>query len=347
MSASSTQRGRLRIGVLGAADIAARRMLPAFAASPDVELVAVASRDRDRAAALAGPCGVDAVAGYAPLLDRSDVDAVYVPLPPALHARWVEAALLAGKHVLAEKPLTADADTTARLVGLAVSRGLVLRENVMFVHHSQHAAVARLLAEGAIGEVRSLTATFTIPPRPAGDVRLDAALGGGGLIDTGVYPVHAALHLLGDGWRVAGAVRAPEDGLDLGGDALLRGPGGVTAHLRFGIAHAYSSFYEIHGTTGRIRVEHAFTPPATAVPDVRLDGRPVPLEPDDQVGNAVAAFAAAAAHPTPPDVSVAAARLIDAIRTSSDPRGECSCDCSPTRRTRPSRSSVSATSGRA
>ncbi|MEQ4606332.1 Gfo/Idh/MocA family oxidoreductase [Streptomyces cavourensis] len=141
-------RPAVRVGVLGCADIARRRMLPAFAASPDTEVVAVASRDADRAKALAAPYGARPVQGYAELLADASVDAVHIPLPLALHAEWTEAALRAGKHVLAEKPLTDDPARSAALFALAERSGLALMENVMFVHHRRHAEVARLVAAG-------------------------------------------------------------------------------------------------------------------------------------------------------------------------------------------------------
>jgi len=293
-------RDPVRIGVLGCADIARRRMLPALAAAGDTVLAAVASRDAGKAARTALPYGCRAVAGYAPLLALPEVEAVYVPLPVALHAEWVEAALLAGKHVLAEKPLTTDPDRSRQLFALARARGLVLRENVMFVHHPQHAAVLRLLADGAIGELRSFHASFAVPRRPDGDIRLDPALGGGALWDVGVYPVRAAVHFLGAGLRVAGAVLTEGRdgrGVNIAGSALVRTPDGVGAHLDFGLDHAYRSSYELRGSEGRITVDHAFTPPADRPAVLRLDRgtttREVGVGAHDQVAATVRAFARA------------------------------------------------------
>ncbi|MFD1277037.1 Gfo/Idh/MocA family protein [Streptomyces kaempferi] len=138
----------LRVGVLGCADIAGRRMLPSMARQPLVEVSAVASRSLDRARAFTDRFGGTPVAGYARLLERADVDAVYVPLPPELHAQWTLRALEAGKHVLCEKPFAlrqADAD---KAVALARERGLLLMESFMFLHHSQHAHVRRSWTTG-------------------------------------------------------------------------------------------------------------------------------------------------------------------------------------------------------
>ncbi|MGI5237971.1 Gfo/Idh/MocA family protein [Dactylosporangium sp. CA-139066] len=315
----------VRIGVLGCADIALRRMLPAIAARPGVAVAAIASRDPAKAAEHARRYGCRAVSGYAELLDRDDVDAVYVPLPTGLHAEWVAAALRAGKHVLAEKPLTTDAARTERLLAEAAARGLVLMENVMFVHHAQHGAVRRLMAAGAIGEPRSLHATFAIPKLPDDNIRYRPELGGGALWDVGVYPVRAALHIFGPDLRVAGAVLSAGSArrVDISGAALLATPSGVTAQLSFGLEHAYVSAYQVRGSAGHITVDRAFTPPADDVAVLLVTRgsvtEEVRLAPDDQVGNTVDAFAQAvrAGNYHDPDC-LRQARLLDAVRAAAD-----------------------------
>jgi NDP-hexose-3-ketoreductase len=187
------EHGPLRFGLLGCADVAWRSMLPAMTADPDISVVAVASRNVARARRFADRFGCEAMTSYERLLARSDIDAVYVPLPAMLHAEWVEEALLTGKHVLAEKPLTHSHQATSRLFQLAHARGLHLLENFMFLRHTQHTAVASLLADGAIGELRGFESAFTIPPRPADDIRYQPDVGGGALLDIGVYPIRAAV----------------------------------------------------------------------------------------------------------------------------------------------------------
>ncbi|MEU4172688.1 Gfo/Idh/MocA family oxidoreductase [Streptomyces sp. NPDC026665] len=316
--------GPVRIGVLGCADIALRRMLPAFGASPDLELAAVASRDPARAGQAARRFGCRPVQGYAELLRADDVQAVYVPLPAALHAPWVEAALDAGKHVLAEKPLTTDPESTERLLDLAAKRGLALMENVMFVHHPRHEAVRRLVAEGRIGELRSLRAEFAIPPLAGDDIRYSAELGGGALADVGLYPLRAALHFLGHELDVVGArlVRRGGREVETAGAALLATPDGVTAHLTFGMEHAYASRYELWGSEGRITVDRAFTPPADLVPVIGLhrgDGtQEIRLEPADQVAATVAAFVDAVHEGSAPRAdTLRQAVLLDDVRRGS------------------------------
>ncbi|MEV0321987.1 Gfo/Idh/MocA family protein [Streptomyces sp. NPDC050658] len=287
----------LRLGVLGCADIAWRRTLPAVAAAPGVEVAAVASRDLAKAARFAAAFDCASVSGYEALLASPDIDAVYVPLPAMLHAEWVEKALRAGKHVLAEKPLTGDAQSTERLLRLAASRGLVLLENVAFPHHAQHARVRKLLADGAIGDVRDLTAVFTIPPLPDDNIRHQPEVGGGALLDMGIYPVHTALYYLGTDVEVLHAVLrvSSRTGAVVAGRILACTPGGVSADLVFGMQHSYRTAVEFAGGGGRLRIERAFTPPPGFRPVATVDrqdgSEQIELPADDQFVNVVRYFA--------------------------------------------------------
>ena len=315
----------VRVGVLGCASVALRRMLPALGEADGVTLTAVASRDPARARDVARRFGCAAAGGYDDLLDRPDIDAVYVPLPTGLHAEWVRRALAAGKHVLAEKPLTTDHDTALSLVEQARKAGLLLLENFMFLHHSQHAAVRRLVADGRIGELRVCTAHFGIPPLAANDVRYRPDLGGGALLDVGVYPIRAAQLLLGDELEVVGAVRRtdPARGVDVGGHALLSTPSGVTAELAFGFEHAYRSSYVLWGDRGRLTLDRAFTPGPAWQPVVRIESQDrveeLTLPPDHQFRNIAEFFARTIRQGG--DFGAAGAeilrqaRLVEAVRT--------------------------------
>ncbi|MEU5878746.1 Gfo/Idh/MocA family oxidoreductase [Spirillospora sp. NPDC047279] len=316
--------GPLRIGVIGCADIAWRRTLPALAGHPDVRVTALASRDPERARRFAERFGGEPVTGYEALLDRADLDAVYVPLPAKLHARWVERALLSDRHVLAEKPLTASAEETETLVGLAASRGLALLENFMFLCHSQHARVSDLVAQGAIGELRTLTAAFAFPPPADGHNIYKPDVGGGVLTDAGVYPLRAAQFHLGPGLQVLGAHMNVDErrGVDVAGTALLVAPGGQTAHLTWGAERSYRSRYELWGSTGRIEVPWAFTPPAAHRPVIRIERQDhveeLTLPAQDHFAAAVDAFVARVRDGVPSvlegEAVLSHARLVDQVR---------------------------------
>lgn len=310
---------RVRLGVVGCADIARRRMLPAFAGVSEVDIVAVASRDSEKAGKLAADYGCEAVTGYEKLLGM-DLDAVYVPLPAAHHAVWIERALRAGKHVLAEKPVTPSLEETTDLVAQARECGLVLRENFLFPFHSQHHEVRRLVVGGAVGEVRSFEAAFTIPPRPSGDIRYRKDLAGGALLDVGVYPLKAAMLVLGPGLRVLGASLKVDStyGVDVSGSVLLGAPGGITAHLTFGMEHIYRANYTVWGSESHITVDRAYAPPVDLTPIVSLGGEEVVLEPDDQYTNAARSFVSAVRTGGPTSgESVELARLVDEVREAA------------------------------
>jgi len=311
----------VRLGLVGCADVAARRVIPAVVATPGITLTAVASRTRDKAEAFATQFGATPVRGYDRLIERDDIDAVYLPLPSGLHATWIARALAAGKHVLAEKPLTTDLDDTIRLVAQADEAGLVLRENFMFVHHPQHDEVRRRLAEGLIGQLRSFSATFAIPTRSPNDIRYRRDLGGGALLDVGGYPIRAASHLLGPELSVAGAVLKIDDeyGVDVAGGILLRRPDGVPAHLTFGLEHRYTATYQLLGSAGTLSMEHVFTTPAHHRPVLRLDWQDrreeVVLPASDQCAASVAAFVRAIREgPLIDDAIIAQARLLESSR---------------------------------
>lgn len=314
----------LRVGILGCASIAWRRMLPALTGHPGVTVVALASRAPEKASRFTARFGGEAVTGYDRLLARDDLDAVYVPLPAARHAEWVERALAAGLHVLAEKPLATTAKESEHLVSLAAGRGLTLVENFMFRCHSQHATVREVVAAGTIGTVRSLTAEFTTPAPPPDDMRYDPQAGGGALLDIGVYPIRTALDFLGEDSEVAGATLNIDARVrvDVGGSALLTGPAGRTAQLTFGMRHGYRSRYELTGEKGRITVLWAYTPPAGHAPVLRIEsGNGVEervLPPDDQFAAVVRRFVSRVREGVPSDLEgpaiVAQARLVDRIR---------------------------------
>ncbi len=317
----------IRFGVLGCADIARRRTLPAILREPTTELVAVAAREQAKARAFAGQFGCAAAADYRSLLSRPDVDAVYIPLPAGLHHEWVGRALEAGKHVLVEKPLTTRYAHTVAMVESARSLGLALMENLTFLRHGLHRAVLDLLEGGEIGELREVNAAFGFPPLGPDDIRYRPDLGGGALLDTGMYPLSAARLFLGPELEVVGATLKldPERGVDVSGSALLSTPDGRTAQLTFGFEHAYRSDYVLWGSEGRIVVERAYTPPATRRPVIRLEHeevrRELTLPPEDQFANTLRAFVGAVAvagQRAAETVEICArARLIDEIRVKA------------------------------
>jgi D-xylose 1-dehydrogenase (NADP+, D-xylono-1,5-lactone-forming) len=167
-------------------------VVPAFHGSARNELLAVASRDPDRAQSYAEEHEIPRwYHGYEAMLGAGELDAVYIAVPNALHGEWIRAALEAGKHVLCEKPLTPTSAEAAQLFDLAGSRGLVLAEAFMYRHHPKTLRVRELLEEGAIGDLRTIRCSFSFQVAdPRSDIRYSSELAGGALRDVGCYCVN-------------------------------------------------------------------------------------------------------------------------------------------------------------
>ena len=265
---------KIRMGVLGCARFAVRTLLPELQRHPAFDLVAVASRDADKAAGLAREYGCRAL-GYDELVGDRGIDAVYVPLPNALHAEWVGRCLAAGKHVLCEKSLGCTGAEVRRMVDLARSRNRFLMENFQFRFHSQHAHVKGLLAAGRLGEIRCFRASFGFPPFPDGaaNIRYQSALGGGALLDAGAYTLKATTFMMGKGFQVkAASLRISASyGVDVAGGIFLDNGAGVLSETAFGFDHFYQCSYEIWGSKGRLCAKRAYTAPPGLAPEIVLE----------------------------------------------------------------------------
>lgn len=227
----------LRIGILGAADIAPRALIAPVARRRDVVVHAVAARDLARAEAFAGRHGIGRAYGsYRALLDDPLVDLVYVPLPPSEHAAWSIAALEAGKDVLCEKPFTLDAAQARAVVDAAASTG---RRVVEAFHDRYHPLWQRTVEIVAtLGRVERVEGEFLgWNPYEPGTIRHEPAFGGGALMDLGCYPLTWARGIVGAEPEV-GAVTVSRNpsGADMEVDAELMFPGGVTGRVRASMA---------------------------------------------------------------------------------------------------------------
>ena len=194
----------MRLGLLSTARIN-DAILAAAAESDRVDVVAVASRDGERARLYADEHGIARAHGsYEALLEDSDVDAIYVSLPNALHHEWTMSALEAGKHVLCEKPYSRDPADVEQAFATARSAGLVLMEAFMYRHHPQTHAIAALVRDGALGKLLSVRSTFTFPLASLTDVRARPELAGGALMDVGCYCVSGSRLIAGEPVSVFG-----------------------------------------------------------------------------------------------------------------------------------------------
>lgn len=210
--------------------------------------------------------------GYQTLIESDDIDAIYLPLPPALHYKWAKMALENGKHVFVEKPSTTCLADTDELIRIAKEKGLALHENYMFVFHDQLKAIDDVVASGEIGDVRLYRISFGFPRRAQNDFRYNKALGGGALLDAGGYTMKYANYLLGDTARVVTAqanyIRGFE--VEMYGSATMVNDRGETAQLAFGMDNDYKCEIEIWGSMGTITSNRILTAPAGFAPSYTI-----------------------------------------------------------------------------
>ncbi len=251
----------MKIGILGTADIAFRRFLPALQKCEAFTYAGVASRTPEKGKRFAEAFGGQVYNGYDALLADDSIEAVYVPLPPALHHEWGKKVLLSGKHLLMEKPFTTNLKHTEELLQLAEEKGLAVHENYMFLYHSQLAYIKKLISDSELGDIRLYRISFGFPKRTEGDFRYNKALGGGALLDCGGYPVRLALELLGESARVTQAKLVQPAGyeVDLFGNAVLENDEGLCAQISFGMDNAYQCQLEVWGSQKTLIAPRIFT----------------------------------------------------------------------------------------
>jgi D-xylose 1-dehydrogenase (NADP+, D-xylono-1,5-lactone-forming) len=310
-------------GVIGAGSMVAERaVLPALAVSTHAHLVASCSLT----GAEANRSSPHAVARYDDVIDHPDVEVVYIPLPNAMHPQWVARAAAAGKHVLCEKPLAVDADAARMMSERCEAAGVLLAEAWMTPFDPRWQHVFTSVDEGIIGEVSDLEAnfTFTIAPEAAHNYRWSPALGGGALLDVGIYCLGGAVSMWGaDPVSIeATQVMAPS-GVDATTAVTLTWPGGRTARIRCSFVEQEQQTLRLRGDRGELHLEgSAFTggPTATSIRHVPTDGdeRTIHVESGDPYLRMVDAFAASvrgtAAWPRPVEHSAAMLQLLDRIR---------------------------------
>lgn len=306
---------KIRIGILGASDIAYRRFLPALKKVEKFEFVGVAVADchewgrghdeasyapllsgkKEKAQKFVDSFGGKIYVGYENLLRSQEIDAVYIPLPPSLHYFWCHKALELGKHVLSEKPCTTELKDTAALVRLAEEKGLVINENYAFSMHRQIAKIKELVEEGAVGELRLIRSAFGFPYREATDFRYIKEMGGGALLDCGGYVLKIAQLFLGEDVQVLTSALHGTLGhdVDIYGSAVLADKNGREAQLAFGMDNSYKCELEVWGSKACLLAPRIFTPPADFETQVILKGQKeeiLKIEPDDQFAHGIEFF---------------------------------------------------------
>ena len=321
---------KLQWGVLGCASIAVHKVIPAMQRSQHGEVVAIGSRDAERAAQTAAQLGIARSHGsYEDVLADDGVDAVYIPLPNHLHAEWTRRAAEAGKHVLCEKPLGLDVAEVVGMIEACRAADVLLMEAFMYRLHPSWQRTHELVASGTIGELQAIQARFTYYNVDPDNIRNIADYGGGGLMDIGCYPINVARWFFGgEPIRVTAAVRRdPTFGTDVLASAVLEFDGGRQATFTCSTQLEPDQRVHLLGTSGRLEVEIPFNiPPDLPTRVVLAAGGDPPVAPDltvyefppcDQYTAMADGFARAVADgslvPTPPEDAIGNMTVIERI----------------------------------
>ena len=264
----------VRWGVIGTAGIARKNFLPAVREAGG-EAAAVAGRDADRTSRWARDNAVGrAVVGYQQLIEDPELDALYIPLPNALHAEWTIRALRAGKPVLCEKPLTGSLAGTEQVLAVARETGTPLWEAFVFPFHDQMRRLRELIAGGVIGDLLEIQSNFHfLMTRRDTNIRMSAELAGGALLDVGCYPVRLARDLFAAEHTSAWATADYDPGgVDVGTWGGLGFPGGRRLLLSCGFDRAQDTFSRLLGTAGQINITNPFHPARQDRFEVHVEG---------------------------------------------------------------------------
>ena len=257
---------KLRWGILGAARIN-QQLMPAIVAAENSELIAIASRRPDAAAATLKQYAPDVenVRIYndpAELLKDPDIQAVYIPLATEEHALWTLRAIEHGKHVLCEKPMALSVADIEIIESAAEKHKVYVMEGFMYRFHPQHQRIQEIIDSGAIGEVRSVRTCFAYPMQPARLYRIDRSIsqGGGAMWDIGCYAIHAARFHFGDtpAQAVTAMAKHNEQGADVSSSGMIDFGDGRYAQFNFSFEHARRAEYEIIATQGGIKCHNVW-----------------------------------------------------------------------------------------
>jgi xylose dehydrogenase (NAD/NADP) len=306
---------KIRWGVLGYAKIARENVIPALLRSANAEFHALASRDGGKLAeGLARFPAPRSYRGYEELLRDPEVDAVYIPLPNALHREWTIKAAEHGKHILCEKPLALTAAEARDMAAACAAHGVVLMEAFMYRYTDRTRQVREVLRRGLLGEIKFLQANFCFMLANPASIKLRPELGGGALYDIGCYPVNFAGLVADEAAGGPGASR-PESvaaactrvgGVDESFSGLLRYPSGLAAALHCSIRSHRSMGATLVGTEGTLEVPDTFLDPAGILTLVRGDERrEIPVAASDRYRHEIEDFSAALQEDRPPELGLA------------------------------------------
>lgn len=255
---------KIRWGILSTANITDALLEP-LRRSPRSELMAVASRNLERARAYATEKGIPTAYGsYEALLADPAIDALYNPLPNTLHCEWTVKAAEAGKHVLCEKPLTPTLAELDQVEAAAKANNVTIFEAFMYLHHPQTLKAREMIQAGQLGELQLINSWFAyfLPPEDRHNIRLNPELAGGSLWDVGVYPNSLAIVMANAGppVEVWASQMKGETGVDVSLIGQMKFANGVIAQISCGFRCPFREGAQIVGHDGMIQIDHPWKP---------------------------------------------------------------------------------------
>lgn len=286
---------KVNIGVLGCSSIAERSTIPAIIENNGLKLIAIGSRDKQKAEKLASKFGC--IGGsYDEILDNPAIDAIYLPLPAGLHYEWGMKVLQSRKHLLMEKPFTDSYEKAVELINFSKSRSLIAMEFLTYVYHPLILKVFELVKSKEIGNIRLIEASFGFPVLPKEDIRNNPSLGGGAILDNLIYPLSLCLHLLDNEYKKISyqIIEGKEYLTDERGFLRLDAKN-ASAHINYGFGFFYRNSFTIWGDSGIIEVDRAFTRPKDMAGKIIIKKNGVTetniiTAPADQFGETINAF---------------------------------------------------------
>jgi len=265
---------KLKIGVLGYANIAKKAIIPAILESNNFELTAIATSDFNKIEEIKKTFSTIVYNNYEDLINDENIKAIYIPLPNSLHYEWVKKCLEKSKHVLVEKSLASTAFQVVELCEIARQKNLALIENFQFRFHKQLNFIIENVNNGSIGAIRNIRSTFCFPPfEDKNNIRYKKQLGGGALLDAGAYPIKLSQIFLGHKIEVAHAQISNEnEEVDIWGNGTIKQTSGnLILQFSFGFDNYYQCNLEILGSNGKIIANRIFTAPPGFNPEIIIE----------------------------------------------------------------------------
>lgn len=254
-----TKQRKVKWGILGYARIARETIIPAIIRSSNAEFYAIASREKSKIEECRSKYAFEkAYDSYDAILDDSDVEAVYIPLPNALHKEWTIKAARKGKHVLCEKPIALTAEECREMISVCRENNVLCMEAFMYRYTDRIRKVQEILASGVLGDIKYINSCFRFFLTNLASIKLKPELGGGSLYDVGTYPLNFIGMITGEKPVSISAECVKENGIDVILSAILKYQSGIIATLHCGFNAQKRIYSEITGTKGSLEIPDTF-----------------------------------------------------------------------------------------